>query len=233
MRCDEVVRELSAPTADRDRAALAEHLAGCPACAGWARRAEGLDRLWEATRPVEPTPEAWDAVWAKIAATLPCPVAVHGDREDAPVLDPSPSRNGTGPRVLVHPAPDPDPTGPRPRVRSWRLAAVALVGLAQAAAILVALGLAWRPPDRPAGPPEGGPRIAGNPELAAPAPIWSESAVTVDVDVPEGEIVVIHVDQTRALIVDATPREMNTSSDPGLLILNFMESAVTPQVAAR
>ena len=77
MRCDEVVRELAAPTADRDRAAMADHLAGCPACAEWARRAEALDRLWDATRPAEPSPEAWDAVWANIARALPCPASAR------------------------------------------------------------------------------------------------------------------------------------------------------------
>jgi hypothetical protein len=104
-----------------------------------------------------------------------------------------------------------------------------LVGLAQAAAILVALGLAWHVPDRRDRPPEGGPRIAG-PEAA---PVRSEAMVTVDVDVPEGQIVVIRADQTRALVVDVTPKEMNTSSDPGLWILDVMESATTSQVAAR
>ena len=57
MRCDEVVRELAAPTGNRDREAMAEHLAACSACAEWARRAGDLDRLWGATRPAEPTSE--------------------------------------------------------------------------------------------------------------------------------------------------------------------------------
>src|SRR5262245_38463528 len=149
MRCDEVIRELAAPTADRDRAELADHLAGCMACAEWSRRAEGLDRLWEETRPAEPSPEAWDAVWAHIAQALPCPVPARP--EDSMMVGAAPSRNGSGPRVLVHPAPEPMPApAPRSRGRGRRFAAVGLVGLAQAAAVLVALGLAWRTPNGPA-----------------------------------------------------------------------------------
>ena len=56
MRCDEVIRELAVPTDDRDSAALAEHLASCPSCAGWAKRDAQFDRLWEATRPTNPRP---------------------------------------------------------------------------------------------------------------------------------------------------------------------------------
>ena len=73
MRCDEVIRELAVPTDDRDGTALAEHLAGCPSCVAWARRAALLDRLWEATRPPEPSPEAWDSVWANINQALQSP----------------------------------------------------------------------------------------------------------------------------------------------------------------
>ena len=55
MRCDEVIRELAVPTDDRDSAALAEHLANCPSCAVWAKRDAEFDRLWDATRPAEPS----------------------------------------------------------------------------------------------------------------------------------------------------------------------------------
>jgi hypothetical protein len=237
MRCDEVVRELLVPTGGEDQAAMAEHLAGCSACAEWARSVERLERLWDATRPDEPAPEAWEAVWAKIAQALPGPVAVHPDREDSPAADHSPSRNGSGPKFLVHPAPAPAPSGTsaRPRGRSWRLAAMALVGLAQAAAILIALGLAWRTPERLDGPqPGAGSHIAGVPAPVAPAPIRTPTLVKVDVDVPSGHLMVIHVEEREALMVDATPWEkMNTSSDPGFVILNVLEGMTVPQVAAR
>ena len=55
MHCDKVIRELAVPTDDRDSAVLAEHLANCPSCAGWAKKDAQFDRLWDATRPVEPS----------------------------------------------------------------------------------------------------------------------------------------------------------------------------------
>ena len=70
MHCDEVIRELAVPTDDRDSAAVSEHLASCPSCAGWADACRQLDRLWDATRPTEPSPEVWDTVWAQVASSL-------------------------------------------------------------------------------------------------------------------------------------------------------------------
>ena len=54
LRCDDVTRELAAPSADRDCAALADHLAGCPSCSTFAAGVDALDRLWVVTRPAEP-----------------------------------------------------------------------------------------------------------------------------------------------------------------------------------
>ena len=70
MHCDEVIRELVVPTDDRDSATVAEHLANCPSCAGWAERDAQFDRLWNATRPIEPSPQVWGTVWARIASSL-------------------------------------------------------------------------------------------------------------------------------------------------------------------
>src|SRR5438046_10702231 len=70
MRCDAVIRELAVPTDERDSTALAEHVAKCPACAAWAKRSAGLDRLWEATRPPEPSAEVWDVLWSRLARSL-------------------------------------------------------------------------------------------------------------------------------------------------------------------
>src|SRR5437588_12667328 len=100
MRCDEVIRELAAPTEDRDRTAVAEHLAGCKACADWARRAAQLDQLWEATCPPEPAPQAWDSVWSNITRALDSSVTA----EIAARTTPQPSRNGNGssPKVIAH-----------------------------------------------------------------------------------------------------------------------------------
>jgi len=70
MHCVDVIRELSAPTAECDPAALAEHLAGCPRCASWAEQSTRLDGLWGATRPAQPSAAAWDRIWANITAAL-------------------------------------------------------------------------------------------------------------------------------------------------------------------
>jgi hypothetical protein len=260
MRCDEVVRELATPTGNWDQSALAEHLAGCPACADWARRAERLDRLWDATRPAEPSPEAWDTVWANIAQALPGPkVAVPGG---LPVIHTTPSRNGSGPKGLVYavPAPvvAPAPAPAQRRGRSWRLAGVALVGLAQAAAILIALGLAWRTQPHPGVPKKIEPSTAHNTPPALPVAVRSPSPVEVNAVIPENCLVVLRLKseavrvppnrgdeavpgvgglfkggRRSAWMEDVTPEEMNFSSDIGLVIVNFMESVATPQMAAR
>jgi hypothetical protein len=236
MRCDEVVRELAAPTGNRDREAMAEHLATCSACAEWSRRAENLDRLWGATRPAEPSPEVWDAVWVRIASSLPCPATNR--HEDAPMAGANPSRNGSGPRIFAHPAPEPAPApapvGTRSRGRPWRLvSAVALVGLAQAAAILVALGLAWQ-----THPPRPGPGGNGRPDIVRhPVPVRATSVVRFEAEIPEGSlkpnIMVLHVEETTARAVAVPSPETNTGSDIGMVMFNLMESAATPQVAAQ
>jgi len=61
MRCDDVTRELAAPSGRLDPSALAAHLAACPACAGAAR----LTRLWAASRPAPP-PGTFASAWAGI-----------------------------------------------------------------------------------------------------------------------------------------------------------------------
>lgn len=83
MRCVEVTRELSAPTGRIDPAALSRHLAGCPRCAAWSAGAERFDRIWEATRPAEPSAAAWDEVWAAVGnghAVRPIEPAAAGRR---------------------------------------------------------------------------------------------------------------------------------------------------------
>jgi len=118
MRCGNVIRELSAPTGEPQAALLADHLAHCSSCARWAERNARLDQIWEATRPPELSAAAWDRLWANVSESL----------------DPS--------RVTIPSAPALAPVGSRP----WRRSAVAVFALAQAAAILVCFGLAWRQP---------------------------------------------------------------------------------------
>ncbi len=66
MRCDEVTRELAAPTGQLDPAELSRHLSSCPRCAAWADQTERFDRLWDATRPAEPSAAAFDQIWSNV-----------------------------------------------------------------------------------------------------------------------------------------------------------------------
>lgn len=79
-----------------------------------------LDALWDATRPVEPTDQAWDRVWASVAADL--------DRREGVII--AGPRSGFGRRPLAV------------------AAAAATIALAQAAAILLAFSLSWPGTDR-------------------------------------------------------------------------------------
>jgi hypothetical protein len=137
MLCDEVIRELAVPTDDRDSAGLAEHLASCPSCAGWAERAVQLDRLWEATRSTEPSPETWDSVWAHLACSLDSSTPTGFEAFVLPIA----SSNGSV--VKVEKPLKATPPSSRSRLRS--LAAIGVLGLSQAAAIFIAVALSWHP----------------------------------------------------------------------------------------
>src|SRR5277367_5660174 len=95
MHCDKVIRELAVPTDDRDSAAVAEHLANCPACAGWAKNDAQFDRLWNATRPIEPSPQVWDTVWAHIASSLDSSTPAEFEAIPSPIA----TLNGSVPHV--------------------------------------------------------------------------------------------------------------------------------------
>jgi hypothetical protein len=129
MRCDDVTRALAVPTAGRDASALAEHLAACPACSDFAGRLGQLDRLWQATRPVEPSDAAWETLWSGVCDRLDQPAAVEagvGIEDEA------------GRDLIALPV---------AASRSWRRRLTAVFGLAQAAALLVCFGLLLaRPP---------------------------------------------------------------------------------------
>jgi hypothetical protein len=229
MRCDEVIRELALSTGSPDATAMAQHLAGCPACAEWARRAAQLDRLWDATRPSEPPPEVWGSIWANIARTLDSlvPSAVQSPAA------PRPSRNGTSPQQLEHPAAA--SLGPAARSRTWRLAPMALIRLASAAALLIALGLAWhltdssrtgrmipiaKQPDQPI-PPH------------VPSVIRVSHPVRVEADIEEGRQVVIRAEGTTPQVWDVTPPDLAHGVDPWLVMYNLVESITYPEIASR
>jgi hypothetical protein len=136
MHCDEVIRELVVPTDDRDSATVAEHLANCPSCAGWAERDAQFDRLWNATRPIEPSPQVWVTVWAHIASSFDSSTPAEFEAVASPMA------TLNGPVLHVE-----RPLGLIPassRARPWNWAAIGLIGLAQAAAVLLAVGWIWR-----------------------------------------------------------------------------------------
>ncbi len=122
MRCDDATRELASPTGAVPPADLAAHLRSCPGCAGWSRRSGRLDLLLEATRPADPSPARLDALWLEASAALDAGAVAR------------PSLEG---RTLAA----------RGR-RRWAIGA-AIVGLAQAAALVLAVGLPGPRPDGP------------------------------------------------------------------------------------
>src|SRR6478609_5808792 len=98
MRCDEVIRELSVPTPGRDDLAISRHLTGCETCSRWAEQAAEFDRLWDATRPAEPSAPAWDHLWSSVTVQLDQPAhpavngmhSIHSSRLPS-VVSPAPS----------------------------------------------------------------------------------------------------------------------------------------------
>lgn len=71
MRCDDVTRELAAPTGEVDAGAIAQHVASCPSCASYAEASARLDRVWAATRPADPTPAQWERLWSAVEEGAP------------------------------------------------------------------------------------------------------------------------------------------------------------------
>jgi len=222
MLCDKVIRELAVPTDDRDATALAEHLAACPTCSDWAARIARIDRLWKATRPAEPSPETWDAVWNRITRTLDCPETIGAET----IATPLPSTNGSHPLVVARPSPSARSV---PRSGPHRFAMIALIGLAQAAAVLLAVGLAWQPPG-PNRPRVQTPPIAqiGDPKHSDSIPMTLGS-----LEIEEGQFVVIRLDGPAPEMVNLTPERRPFGADPWLEMHNVMESGLDPKVAMK
>jgi hypothetical protein len=113
---------------------------------------DALGQLWEATRPVEPTPAAWDAVWSRVESSLYTPVAAKPAGAASEVLSFEP--------------------GPHGRF-GWRLMAAA-----QAAAVLAALGLGLASRRATEGPPYMRPDMAAN-TAAADGPVEIDAGAVV------------------------------------------------------
>lgn len=83
MRCDDVIRELAAPSGSVDQAAISDHLTRCGECAAWVERDAKLDRIWDVTRPEPPAPEAWESIWARATEAVDRELATEAN---SPVL---------------------------------------------------------------------------------------------------------------------------------------------------
>lgn len=169
MRCDEVMRERSAPGGHLDRSALADHLAACPRCASWSAQADKLDQIWDATRPEDLPSSAFDAIWAKASVAA------------------------SQPEVL-----------PFVSTPSWRRWGVALMAMAQAAAILA----------------------AGLYALSRPTPAV---AAVHDYRIEEGTTLVVRLDGGPGVISAVEVRPQRSRSDTDMVavdldVLNYMES---------
>jgi hypothetical protein len=227
MLCDEVIRELAVPTDDRDSAGLAEHLASCPSCAEWSKRDAQLDRLWEATRPKEPSSEEWDSVWAHLASSLDSSRPTVFEAFALPIA----SSNGSVAKVET-----PLVAIPRSsRSRRTSLAAIGVLGLAQAAAIFIVVALSWRQPSTTSHLPQ----IADNPTSAASSSVLpkvaqlSPTLSATGVEIEEGRLVVIRVDGPAAKVIDLTPEGTSYSVDDWYLMFNEVEAIDNPVVARK
>jgi len=200
MRCEEVIEELAAPTDTRDTASLEGHLSGCPSCAAWANRAAELDRLWQATGPAEPASHVWDNLWASVASSLDSST-LKEFASPTVFLSPNQSVNGSvakpGPKLIHSPLP------PSFGSRLWK--AIGLVGMAQAAAVLLVAGLTWRffiPPHSP----ERGGIASAKPSPTVPSANAFIRVSLPNVDIEEGHLVVILADPMNPTVVDRTPK---------------------------
>jgi anti-sigma factor RsiW len=225
MRCHEVLRELAVPTDARDSAAIDEHLGRCPACAAWAERAQGLDRLWKATQPPEPTPQTWDALWADLTGSLDASVP-----ETLVSLALSGSRNGSPNTPLPKAMPE---RSSRSHLRN--LAVIGLIGLAQAAAVFLAVGLTLNgsdPSQMAKGTNPAVVSLTGQPENVAAKP---SLAVLGTVEVEAGQLVVVMIRNQgkSATIIDRTPEVTFLEVDDMYLLHSAMESEAKPKVAMK
>ncbi len=235
MRCEDVMRELGAPTDSRDAAALADHLTRCSSCANFANRAALFDRLWDATRPDEPRSEVWENLWLQVAHSLDGSTGQEVLSPGSPAV-----RNGSvGSSVLKFNVERGEPVPP-PSIRSRLSAAISIVGLSQAAAALLIVGLTWwffipSKTQRLASSNSPRSNSAGSKYMTHSLP---------SVDIEEGQLVVIVADPKTPSVVDRTPKGMRVGVEHAYLdwygderyfdwqqVFNEFESLAKPKVA--
>jgi hypothetical protein len=221
MRCDDVIRELAAPTDARDAAYLSHHLSQCSSCAAWAEHAAQLDRLWQLTQPAEPTSDVWDNVWAGVVSSLHAAKANH-----VVLATPATLRygvaNGSPPwfEAKLREGPLSCIFG----VRRW--AAIGVIGVAQAAAVLLVASMSWW--------------------FFAPSRLPQDNVVASlsSVDIEEGQVVMIVADSSLPAVVDLTPMTNMAGVDhvdwygdekyfDWFLVYHEVESLAKPTVAMK
>jgi hypothetical protein len=216
MQCDNVIRELAVPTDDRDSSGLTEHLAQCPSCATWADRVARFDRLWEATRPAEPISDIWDTVWAHVASAV--------DKKEFRAH--SSSLDGSAAKIENSPVPSSRSHGLRVR----RLMAIGSVGIAQAAAVFLAVFLSWPPSAK-------SPQREVGDTSVAPSFVTTDSNMTVSTDgvveIEEGQQVVIRIEGPVVRVVVLTPDGVPFGVDEMYLAFNEVEGIANPKVAMK
>jgi len=207
MRCDDVIRELANPTEGRDPIELAYHLAHCKVCARKADQSIRLEQIWEATRPSDPPAETWDRIWDRVRGRLEgLPDASHSRPPRWFRLS---SRNVA-------------------RARSWgTVAAIGIVGVSQAAAVMLAFGLSWK---SPYSTPPTGVEIR---RTDAPMVVQTLSPTGHDptVEIDEGQVVLIKTEGSQIQVIDLSSGEPADNVDRWYLAFNDVESMANPVVA--
>jgi hypothetical protein len=241
MHCDDVIKELAAPSDDRDATALTEHLTRCLSCATWAERASLLDRLWETTRPAEPDQGSWNKVWDNIAQSLDESMSKDVRSLTSPREHRAESAREVTPRSIQ--ARLLTPAGRR------ALGAVGLVGLAQAAAVLLAVGLGWRT-HIPSRPPQTTQNVSSTHfDLVAVRfrePIRIEEGhvvlirakqepdkMLVPLFLPDFTMVPVCAEGPAIQVVDRTPEGMSFGIDDWYVMFNAVEWIANPVVAMK
>jgi hypothetical protein len=200
MRCDDVIRELSDPQNWSDSPALSGHLAQCDRCAALAARNTRLKRLWEATAPREVSGETWDQVWSAISSGLDRSDTRSGDQVGASLV-----ATDAGSRIPQ-----------AARSGRWRsVGFIGLVGFAQAAALLLAVGLSWRGPSRLPGLPR------------SPQEVRSEVSLNSEFDFEDGQVPLLRSEGNKVGMVDLTALDSANGEDPWFVFFNRVEATST------